>query len=274
MMSLDFEKFFAEDELGKNFVYDKSLPQNSCRCHLNIKSPLVLAGLPYFFQAFEYLGHTISESPRLLESEGKLFKGGEALEFQAPFGIALTAERIALNILHRASAIATATREVSSLAEGAGIKILDTRKTTPGYRSLEKYAVQMGGGYNHRLGQLDLFMIKDNHKKFFGSVDQAVRFFRSLHSAYTPILLEVHEEKEYQEGLSLGVRHFMLDNFSPERIKDLIQKKEAGVTFEVSGGINKDNIKPYLIPGVDFISMGKLTMFPDPVDISMKISRA
>ena len=150
---------------------------------------------------------------------------------------------------------------------------MDTRKTTPGLRTLEKYAVRVGGGVNHRFSQTDLWMIKDNHKSFFGGVEGAVNFFKNSGSFYRPIELEVHNLDELNEGREFGIKHFMLDNFSPKLVSEAIDTKLEGETFEVSGGVTLESLSNYLIDGVDTISVGKITYGATPVDISLKYSR-
>lgn len=267
----DIDHFFREDDLERNFTYIQQLPQKAVRAKLLAKSPLVLAGLPYFMGTFRYLGGDQNfESFFHLE---KTYFGQTpqvVLELELPFHLALTGERIALNLLQRASSIATYTQKFVEKAEKYQIKILDTRKTTPGLRALEKYAVVQGGGFNHRMGQTDMWMIKDNHKKFFGGLQPALDFFRSLHGFYTPIEVEIHNLDEFQEVLKLDVGHIMLDNFSPENIHKAVALKKPGMTIEVSGGITLDTIDDYLIEGVDGISIGSLTYGPPSVDLSFK----
>jgi len=274
-MERDFEHFFAEDDLSRNHSYIQSLPMDKVDCSLKIKDDLVLAGLPYFFGAFNYLGANLQIEEHL-SFEGKKFKKEDQsmLSFELPFALALTGERIALNLLQRASSIATFTNKFSELAKETNTKILDTRKTTPGLRGLEKYAVRIGGGFNHRLGQSDMWMVKDNHKSFFGGVKPAVEYFQSMNGFYTPIEVEIHDLAELEDCFGLGVKHFMLDNFSPDDIKKAIAMKPAGVTFEVSGGIRLNTIEKYLIPGVDAISIGSMTYDAPAVDLSLKYKRS
>ena len=189
-----------------------------------------------------------------------------------PFALAISGERVALNLLQRASSIATLTRRLVDKAQRRGIAILDTRKCTPGLRQLEKYAVYQGGGSNHRRGQTDAWMVKDNHKAFFGGLTPAVDFFRKQRAFYTPLIVEIDELSEIGEAVDLGIKHLMLDNFTPSQIHQALREKPRGVSFEVSGGITLDNIDHYLIEGLDAISLGGLTSAPPPVDISFKCS--
>ena len=265
---------FKEDDLTTNFRYINSLPKSLVRCQLKFKSKTVIAGLPYFTAAFEFLGEKRDWS-ELLKWEGTILDSNlpKIYEFNLPFHVALTGERIALNLLQRACAVASATKRLVDLAEPHGMQILDTRKTTPGLRHLEKYAVTRGGGNNHRYGQTDVWMIKDNHKSFFGGIENAVKHFKELKGFYTPIILEVHDLKEIEEGKKLGIRHMLLDNFSPDDIKRAISLKAEGMTYEVSGGITEENIEGYLIKGVDAFSVGAITYGAAPVDISLKYER-
>ena len=272
-----FKPFYNEDRIDENTYYLQQLPNDLVKCRLIIKDDLTLSGLSYFFSAFGYLGYWDQNlfNEIFKSFEGKEFNKSDRTEihFKLPFNVALSGERIGLNLLQHASAISTETKKYTSLANEKGVKILDTRKTTPGLRTLEKYAVRLGGGINHRFSQTDLWMIKDNHKSFFGGVEGAVNFFKNSGSFYRPIELEVHNLNELDEGRSLGIRHFMLDNFSPEQVDLATVTKRDGETFEVSGGINTESIKDYLIDGVDAISIGRITYGATPVDISLKYER-
>jgi nicotinate-nucleotide pyrophosphorylase (carboxylating) len=269
------EGYFNEDDLSRNLYYINSLPSDMVRCSLKIKDNMVLSGLPYFVEVFKYLGDDSLSYDFFKEYEGQEFRKDDKseIQFELPFAIALTGERIALNLLQHSSAISTYTKKFVRKVEGKDIAILDTRKTTPGHRSLEKYAVRVGGGFNHRLGQTDLWMVKDNHKSFFGGVENAVSFFRGMKGFYTPIEVEVHSIQEFEEVLKMGVKHIMLDNFSPEDIRKVINRKPVDVTIEVSGGVRLSNIDDYLIKGVDAISIGALTYGAPSVDISLKYKR-
>lgn len=264
-------RFFDEDDLGRNQFYMQDLPNEVVECSLKIKSNLILAGIPYFNEAFRYLGAETGLD--VWELDGKKFRKGDVINFKLPFGIALTGERIALNLLQKASSIATYTNEFVEKAQNYEIAILDTRKTTPGLRALEKYAVRLGGGYNHRLGQSDVWMVKDNHKNFFGGISNAVSFFTGMQGFYTPIVVEVHNENEFEECLDLGIKHIMLDNFSRDEILKLIERKSNQMTIEISGGVTLENIDDYLIDGVDAISIGSLTYAAPAVDLSLKYQK-
>ncbi len=272
-----FELFYKEDDLLTNFHYTVTLPQDYVTCLLKIKSPQIISGMPFFIEAFRFLKEDCftDDDLEILQSlEGKYFEKKE-ISFKLPFNVALTGERIALNLLQKSSSITTTTQKFVRAVEDAdkNIAILDTRKTTPGLRFLEKYAVKMGGGHNHRFGQTQMWMVKDNHKNFFGGIESAVDFFKSQHSFYNSIEVEVHSLEEFEESMELGIKYIMLDNFSPELIKKVVSQKPEGCLIEVSGGVNLDNIKKYLIDGVDAISIGSLTYAATAVDISLKIEK-
>jgi nicotinate-nucleotide pyrophosphorylase (carboxylating) len=269
----NFNLFFEEDDIAKNFSYISELPSESVTCILKIKDDMVLAGLPFFFETFNYLSKKNFDYSEFMEFEGKAFSKEDFIEirFELPFNIALTGERIALNLLQRASSIATCTKQYVDMV--GNIKILDTRKTTPGLRFIEKYAVKKGGGYNHRFGQVDAWMVKDNHKTFFGSVEKAIKYFQSLNTFYQPIIVEIHDLGELKRAHSVGAKHFLLDNFSPEEIKEAISIKDSEMTYEVSGGINLENIKNYILEGVDAFSSGSITYNAPHVDLSLKMQR-
>ena len=265
------QNWLDEDDLTRNFHYTRMLPKHPVKLVLRIKSPLVLAGTDYLAAVFTQLGSQNDFS--FLEAfEGKELGDGTTIEFPEtmPFNLAVTGERLALNLVQHASSIATWTSKHVDLAKHKGIKILDTRKTTPGLRSLEKYAVRVGGGFNHRLGQTDTWMVKDNHKTSLGGMKGALKFFEDQGVFYNNIVVEIHSIDELKEAISLGVQHVMLDNFSPEKIKEAVGLKKPGMTFEASGGLNLNTIPQYLITGVDALSLGSLTYSAPRVDLSLK----
>lgn len=265
----DIQRFLEEDDFSRHPLALSKLPMDMVECELKIKTPMILSGLPWFEATFDYLGADLP-SINIQENEGKYFDKPATIKLNLPFAVALTGERVALNLLARASAVATHTKRFVDAVKNTNVKILDTRKTTPGLRGLEKYAVVCGGGFNHRYGPTDMWMIKDNHKSFFGGVTPAVDFFKSLNAAYTPLELEVHNLQEFDQALEIGVKHIMLDNFSPELVAKAVANKKSDTTIEVSGGINLDTVKAYAIDGVDFISVGSLTYGAPAVDLSLK----
>jgi nicotinate-nucleotide pyrophosphorylase (carboxylating) len=268
----DYARFFAEDDLQGNAFYLNQLPEEIVECVLKIKSDVLLSGLPYFIGAFNYLGASLDYN-EFKKYEGKTYKKGETITFKLPFAIALTGERVALNLLQQSTRISTFTKSFVEKAEASKIKILDTRKTTPGLRMIEKYAVRAAGAFNHRFSQADAWMIKDNHKTFFGGLKEAWAYFQSMQTFYQNIIVEIHSLEELALAFDLGVKHIMLDNFSPADLKKAIELKKAGVTYEVSGGVNLFTLESFLLPGIDAISIGALTHSAPHIDLSMKIKK-
>ena len=264
------QELLSEDLLTENFYYLKELPQTKIQGQLKIKSSAMIAGLDAFEAVFNYLGGQV-EWTKSRPVEGKFYGSGTAFTMALPANVALSGERLALNLLAHASQVATFTQTFVAKAAPHGIRILDTRKTTPGLRWLEKYAVRLAGGHNHRMGQTDVWMIKDNHKKIFGGLTGAHKFFSNLGTQYNPIHAEIHNLNEFKEALDLGLKFLMLDNFSVDEIKQVTKDKPASVVIELSGGINQTNLEQYLIKGVDAISLGCLTHSAPHLDFSLKL---
>lgn len=185
----------------------------------------------------------------------------------------LTSERTALNYMQRLSGIATSTNEYVELIKGTGTKLLDTRKTTPSMRLFEKYAVKVGGGYNHRIGLYDMIMLKDNHIDFAGGVENAItktkEYLKSL-GKELKIEVEVRSMEELERVLKIGgVDRIMLDNFTPELLMKAVERIGGRYETEGSGGINKETILSFAKTGVDFISVGALTHQIKSLDLSL-----
>ncbi|MCH2215386.1 MAG: carboxylating nicotinate-nucleotide diphosphorylase [Flavobacteriales bacterium] len=186
----------------------------------------------------------------------------------------LMAERLALNCIQRMCGIATLTRRVVDSLEGLHTRVLDTRKTTPGIRFLEKLAVKIGGGVNHRFGLYDMMMIKDNHIDYAGGIEPAIRLadeYRKNHNLDIKLEIEARDLSELDEILSVGlVDRIMLDNFSFDDLRTAVSRIPEGVESEASGGITFDTVRDYAECGVDYVSMGALTHSARSLDISLK----
>jgi nicotinate-nucleotide pyrophosphorylase (carboxylating) len=185
----------------------------------------------------------------------------------------LTAERTALNFLQHLSGIATATAEAVRLVHGTGVRLLDTRKTTPGLRRLEKYAVSVGGGHNHRAGLWDHYLVKENHVDLAGGVAEALEAARR-HGARNPergLEVEVRNLGELAAALAAGVDRVMLDNFSPSAAAEAVATINGRCEVEVSGGVTIDNLRAYAAAHPDFISLGFLTHSAKALDLSMTL---
>ncbi len=182
----------------------------------------------------------------------------------------LAGERTVLNFIQRMSGICTSAARMTAELEGTGIKLLDTRKTLPGFRLIDKYSVKTGGGTNHRMGLYDMVMIKDNHIKSAGSISRAVELVREKHANLYKIEVEVTSQEETREAVAAGADIIMLDNMSPQEMKESVDIINKSAEIEISGNIDLERIKIIKIPGVDFVSVGALTHSVKAFDLSMK----
>jgi len=187
----------------------------------------------------------------------------------------LTLERLMLNCMQRMSGIATKTRHLVNMVSPYGVKILDTRKTTPNFRICEKWAVRIGGGVNHRFGLYDQMLIKDNHIQAAGGIQNAIESclrYRQVNNSQVPLVVEVKNAEEFTIAKDFQeIDRILIDNFRPHQIHELLSQHDTGKKIEASGGINSANIMEYARTGIDFISMGDLTHHVESVDISLKI---
>lgn len=183
----------------------------------------------------------------------------------------LTCERVALNFLQRLSGISTFTSKIIDKIGKSEVIVLDTRKTTPLLRVLEKYAVRVGGGKNHRINLSDGILIKDNHIKACGGITKAVKQAKKINRPLTLIGVEVKNLDELKEALEVGAEHILLDNMAPEIVKEAIKINNGKAALEISGGITLENISSYALDGIDYISLGSLTHSAKAVDISLEI---
>ena len=199
--------------------------------------------------------------------------GQTLLELRGPARALLTGERTALNFLARMSGIATLTRQFRDKISGTGAKILDTRKTVPGLRAVDKLAVKHGGGTNHRLGLYDMILIKNNHIDQAGSLEKAVSLART---ANRNLLIEVETRTigEVQEALGLGIKRILLDNMSVNELQDAVALGAGRANFEASGNVNLENVRAIAETGVDFISVGQLTHSARAIDFSLELTGA
>ncbi len=228
----------------------------------------IMAGLFVFKRVFDILGNV---DVNFLKADGHQVSPGDKIAFIS--GNArniLTGERTALNLLQRLSGIATATNLYTKKLQGTKAKVVDTRKTTPGLRVLEKYAVRVGGGANHRFNLSDSILIKDNHIGAAGSISNAVNLARQNTSFVNKIEVEVENFDMLEEALAIGADIIMLDNMSPEMMKEAVKKIDGKAITEASGNVSLETIKAIGKTGVDYISVGKLTHSVSALDISMK----
>lgn len=235
-----------------------------------VKDSGIIAGLDVAGLVFEVLDGS-SRLTKFVDDGAKVSKGDVIAEIEAPTGAILRGERVALNLLQRLSGIATKTARYLELVKPYGVKLVDTRKTTPGLRVLEKYAVRVGGGTNHRFGLFDGVLIKDNHIRCVGSVTEAVRRVRARAPFVTRIEVEVNTLEQVREAALAGADIIMLDNMPPDLMKEAVREIAGRALVEASGGITEANIKEVAQTGVDVISVGELTYNARPLDISLEL---
>jgi nicotinate-nucleotide pyrophosphorylase (carboxylating) len=238
--------------------------------YIRVKSSGVIAGLPIAKAVYELVDPTMTV--RTSVKDGSLVDKGHIIAVVQGVGRSLLAsERTALNFLGRMSGIATLTRRFVDSVKGTKAIILDTRKTAPGSRLLDKYAVRMGGGQNHRTGLFDMILIKDNHITAAGGISPAVQRARQLYEKQYSIEVEVKNLTELNEALSLKVDRIMLDNMDLETMRNAVQLTDGRIPLEASGNVSLMNVRQIAETGVDFISSGALTHSAPSLDISMKI---
>jgi nicotinate-nucleotide pyrophosphorylase (carboxylating) len=265
---------FAEDIGDGDHTTLACIPESARgKSALKIKEPGILAGVEIAKRVFRRFdpGLKVWE----IMHDGAAVKPGDIpLIVEGKVRSLLQTERLMLNIMQRMSGIATMTRKYANLLEGTKTRVLDTRKTTPGMRILEKMAVKIGGGANHRIGLFDMILIKDNHIDFAGGIAQALK---RVHDYCTekgknlPIEIEVRNFDELQQVLNLGgVQRIMFDNFTPDMTRKAVEMVDGRYETESSGGITFDTLRSYANCGVDFISVGALTHSVKGLDMSFK----
>ncbi len=236
------------------------------------KDDFVVAGLGVARSVFIQLDSTVDFSTDF--KDGDFIKIGQVVfSVQGKLASILKAERTALNFIQRLSGIATLTHAYVDRLKNTHVRVVDTRKTTPGWRALEKYAVKIGGGSNHRMGLYDGVLIKDNHIAACGGILAAVARARKEVHHLVKIEVEVTNPQELTEALSAGVDVIMLDNMTPEQIHKAVKQINGQVLVEVSGNVTLDNLSQLAEAGVDFISVGALTHSAKSADMSMKIRK-
>jgi nicotinate-nucleotide pyrophosphorylase (carboxylating) len=240
---------------------------------LLVKDSGVLAGMKIAKAIFESYDNTLVFEEKLSDGE-KINPGDVAFLVHGKSQSILTTERLVLNCMQRMSGIATQTHKITSLVKDLPVKILDTRKTTPCMRLLEKQAVVIGGGYNHRFGLYDMMMIKDNHTDYAGGIKKAITAAQNyIDKNMLTIKIEVEARNivEVEEILMVGgIHRILLDNFEPEKMRKAVLLINKKVETEASGGITVDNVREYALTGVDYISMGALTHSVKSLDLSLK----
>ncbi len=264
---------FAEDVGDGDHTTLSTIPADAMgKQHLLVKQPGILAGVEIARKVFEKFDPSLKMT--VFIPDGSRVKPGDiAFEVEGPVRSLLQTERVMLNIMQRMSGVATMTDAYQSCLAGLKAKVLDTRKTTPGMRMLEKMAVKIGGGMNHRIGLFDMILIKDNHVDFAGGIPQAIRSAKEYCRANgkdLKIEVEVRNTEEIKQALAEGVDRIMLDNFTPETTAEAVKLINGAAEVESSGGITIDTLRAYGEAGVDFISVGALTHSVKGLDMSFK----
>lgn len=242
--------------------------KRKARAHLLAKEPFVLAGIHVAARVFHLLDPQIIFAPRFEDGDSP-GEGDILAEITGDAALLLQGERVALNLLQRMSGIATLTSRYQSAVHGTKARVVDTRKTTPGLRHLEKYAVRIGGGYNHRSGLYDGILIKENHISAAGGLTVAVERARAVIPHTMKIEVETETIDQVAEALSAGADIIMLDNMDPETMRRAVALVGGKALLEASGGVNLDTIGEIAATGVDIISVGALTHSARAMDISM-----
>ena len=264
---------FAEDIGDGDHTTLCCIPEDAMgKSHLLIKEEGILAGVEVAREVFRRFDPEMQVE--VIMGDGSKVKNGDiAMIVTGRVRSLLQTERLMLNIMQRMSGIATTTARYQKLLDGLKTKVLDTRKTTPGMRMLEKEAVRIGGGSNHRIGLFDMILIKDNHIDFAGGIPQAVeaaRKYLAEKGKDLKIEVEVRNTDEIKQALALDIDRIMLDNFTPERTLEAVKLIDGRVEVESSGGITLDTLRDYGECGVDFISVGALTHSVKGLDMSFK----
>lgn len=267
--------FLAED-IGRGDITTQATVKEEVRGRGRFlaKEPLVICGLEVAEAVFFHLDSESSEIETTHNEGDEVAEGTVFATLQGYADTLLTGERVALNLLQRMSGIATLTRQFVRAVEGTNAAIVDTRKTTPGLRILEKYAVTIGGGKNHRMGLDDGVLIKDNHIALAGGITEAVMSAKQMVGHLHKIEVEVTNWAQLREAIEAGADIIMLDNQTPEEAAKLVKMSRdmnPSVLIEASGGMELDRVRSFAEAGVDLISVGRLTHSARAVDISFKI---
>jgi nicotinate-nucleotide pyrophosphorylase (carboxylating) len=245
-------------------------PDARCSAQLVLEEPGVVCGVPVAAAVFRALDGTVRVEQAL--DEGAVVPAPPAVlaEIEGPARAVLTGERVALNLAGRLCGIASLTHRFVELVEGTGATILDTRKTTPGLRALERYAVRCGGGSNHRAGLYDAILVKENHLALAGGIPAAVAALR-VASSRLPVEVEAETLEEVSEALAAGAERILLDNMTPVQVAEAVSLVEGRAELEASGGVSLATVRSYAETGVDYISVGALTHSARSLHVSLEV---
>ncbi len=262
-----------EEDAGLGDVTSRAIfpAKHHSRAVIGAKQDLVICGLEVAAAVFVRVDPALKV--KLLAADGdRVKKGAAVLRVEGPTIALLTAERTALNFLQRLSGIATQARRYADAVRGTGVRIVDTRKTTPAYRALEKYAVRCGGCFNHRSSLGEHVLIKDNHIAAAGSLTEAVRLCRAAAPHGAKIEVEAGTLAEVREAVRAGAGIILIDNMTPAGVRAAVQAIAGRAVVEVSRGVRFETLRDYAMPGVDVISIGALTHSAVAVDLSLTVA--
>ncbi|ACB74074.1 carboxylating nicotinate-nucleotide diphosphorylase [Opitutus terrae] len=261
-----------DEDAGLGDVTSRAIfaPTHRSRGFISAGQDLVVCGLEVAARVFTRVDPALAV--KLVARDGQRVKtGAKVLTVTGPTGALLTAERTALNFLQRLSGVATQARRFADAVEGTGVRVVDTRKTTPGWRALEKYAVRCGGCVNHRSSLGEHVLIKDNHIAAAGSLAKAVQLARAAAPHLAKIEVEAKTLAEVREALRAGAEVILLDNMTPDRVEAALALIGGCAVVEVSGGVRYETLRAYAQPGVDVISIGALTHSAPAADLSLTV---
>lgn len=261
-----------EEDAGLGDVTSRGIfpPDHRSKAYISAGHDLVVCGLEVAARVFTRVDPGLKVT--LTERDGfRVKQGGKVLNVSGPTASLLTAERTALNFLQRLSGVATLARKFADAVAGTGVRVVDTRKTTPGYRALEKYAVRCGGCVNHRSSLGEHVLIKDNHIAAAGSLARAVKFARTAAPHLAKIEVEAKTLAEVREAIRAGAEVILLDNMAPDGVEAALALIGGAAIVEVSGGVRFETLRDYALPGVDVISVGALTHSAPAADFSLTI---
>ena len=242
-----------------------------CRAELLLKEPGVVCGTPVVAAVFRALDPSATVEARLEDGAAVSDVPAVLAVVEGPARAVLSGERVALNVVGRLCGIASLTRRFAELTEGTPARILDTRKTTPGLRALEKYAVRCGGGTNHRAGLYDGILIKDNHIRVAGGIAEALGALNG-NAAGLPVEIEADTIDQVREAVAAGAPRILLDNMSPEQVREAVVEVAGRAELEASGGMSLATVRAYAETGVDFISIGALTHSARSLNVSLEVT--
>jgi nicotinate-nucleotide pyrophosphorylase (carboxylating) len=261
-----------EEDAGLGDVTSRAIfaPTHRSRAFISAGHDLVVCGLEVAAKVFARVDPALKVTLTARDGD-RVKKGGVVLRVAGPTIALLTAERTALNFLQRLSGVATQSRKFAAVVAGTGVRVIDTRKTTPGWRALEKYAVRCGGCHNHRSSLGEHVLIKDNHIAAAGSIARAVQKARAAAPHLAKIEIEAKTLAEVRAAVRAGAEVILLDNMTPAQVQAAVATIGGAAAIEVSGGIRYETLRDYALPGVDVISIGALTHSAAAADLSLTL---